>query len=371
MIKLPKIINIYIAKNFLVRFVQVLFGFSMVIFFINFLDAMEKVSDTGSPLYIAILMAFLQIPDFLNDVVPSLILFSAIIAFFFLSSRSEITIMRSSGFSLWNILKPIIFSAFLVGVFWIAIFNQASILMSEKYNDLEAKYVKHEQRESVEPISGIWIKQNNMEKLDEEIIIQAKKIYQNEVEMNEVSLWFFDKDGKFYQKIDAKKMILRNDEWILEDVTLNNSSNINKKITNYSIKTNLSLKFVQQKIVNNFQNVKLFSIFELPELISELQSSGFSSTKFKVYFQSLLNKPILFVSMIMIACFFGINHIRNNNSILMIFLGIVSGLVLYIVSSILNALGSANIMPIFASTWIITIICLAIGILLIYKKENI
>lgn len=189
--------------------------------------------------------------------------------------------------------------------------------------------------------------------------------------MNEVSLWFFDKDGKFYQKIDAKKMIFKNDKWILEDVTLNNSSNVNKKITNYSIKTNLSLKFVQQKIVNNFQNVKIFSIFELPELISELQSSGFSSTKFKVYFQSLLNKPILFVSMIMIACFFGINHIRNNNSILMIFLGIVSGLILYIVSSILNALGSANIMPIFASTWIITIICLAIGILLIYKKENI
>ena len=371
MIKTPKKINIYIAKNFFIRLSQVLCGFSMVIFFINFLDAVEKIKDTGSPFYIAIFMALLQIPDFINDVIPSLILFSAIITFFFLSSRSELTIIRSSGFSLWNILKPIIFSAFLVGVLWITILNQASIKMNKEFNNLEAKYVKHEQRESVEPISGIWIRQNNIENLDEEIIIQAKKIYQNELEMHEVSLWFFDKDGKFYQKIDAKKMTLKNDRWVLQDITLNNANNINKKIENYSIKTNLSFNFVQQKIVNNFQNVKLFSIFELPELIKELQSSGFSSTKFKVYFQSLLNKPILFVSMIMIACFFGINHIRNNNSILMIFLGIVAGLLLYIISSILNALGSANIFPIFASTWIITIICLAIGVLLIYKKENI
>lgn len=371
MIKAPKKINIYIANIFLIRLCQVLLGFSIMIFFINFIDAIEKVKDSESSFYVAIQMAFLQIPDFLNDVIPSLILFSAIITFFFLSSRSEITIMRSSGFSLWNILQPIILSAFLIGIAWITIFNEASIKMNRKFNDLETQYIKHEQRTSVEPTSGIWIRQNNMKNSDEEIIIQAKKIYQNEVEMNDVSLWFFDKEGKFYQKIDAKKMALKGDAWILEDITLNDANRINKRIKEYSIKTNLSANFIQQKVVNNFQNVKLFSIFELPDLISDLQSSGFSSTKFKVYLQSLLSKPILFVSMIMIACFFGINHIRNHNSILMIFLGIVSGLLLYIISSILNALGSSNLVPIFASTWIIAVICLAVGILLIYKKENI
>ncbi|MBU6339620.1 MAG: LptF/LptG family permease [Rickettsiales bacterium] len=370
MIKNPKI-SLYIANNFLARLTQVLLGFSIMIFFINFIDAIEKVKDTETPFYVAIIMAFLQIPDFLNDVIPSLILFSAIITFFFLSSRSEITVMRSSGLSLWNILQPIILSAFFIGIAWITIFNDASIKMNKAFNEFEANYVKHEQRASVEPTAGIWIRQNNIENPDEEIIIQAKKIYQNDVEMNDITLWFFDKDGKFYKKIDAKKMVLRNDTWILEDLTLNDANAINKKLKEYLVKTNLSANFIQQKVVNNFQNVKLFSIFELPDLISELQLSGFSSTKFKVYLQSLLSKPLLFVSMIMIACFFGINHIRNNNSILMIFLGIISGLLLYIISSILNALGSSNLVPIFASTWIITIICLSIGILLIYKKENI
>jgi lipopolysaccharide export LptBFGC system permease protein LptF len=55
----------------------------------------------------------------------------------------------------------------------------------------------------------------------------------------------------------------------------------------------------------------------------------------------------------------------------MIFLGVATGLILYITSSIMNALGSSGIIPIFASTWVVAIICLSLGILLIYKKENI
>jgi lipopolysaccharide export LptBFGC system permease protein LptF len=74
--------------------------------------------------------------------------------------------------------------------------------------------------------------------------------------------------------------------------------------------------------------------------------------------------------MTLIACYFGLNHIRNKNTILMIFIGIIIGLIFYITSSIMNALGSSGLIPIFASTWVIAIICLASGILLIYRKEN-
>jgi len=62
--------------------------------------------------------------------------------------------------------------------------------------------------------------------------------------------------------------------------------------------------------------------------------------------------------------------VRNRNTIVLIFLGIVVGLIFYITSSIINSLGSSGLIPIFASTWVIAIICLAIGTLLIYNKET-
>ncbi|MDX2082669.1 MAG: LptF/LptG family permease [Rickettsiales bacterium] len=363
-------INIYIAKNFLIKFLQILLSFSLLIFFINLLDNFEKVRGSDVSTAIIALMSFLQIGDFLNEIASSLILISSIIAFFFLSSRSEITIIRCSGFSIWQVLQPIAVSAFCLGIFWVTIFSPLSVIMSEKFYNLEGKYVKREKREMVSPENGIWLRQINVNKPQEDIIIQAKKVYKSTLELDEVTLWFFDKDGQFYQKIDAERMFLEGNFWLLENITINSANDLNNKAKNYSIPTNLAADFILQTILNNFQNVKLFTIFELPNLIKNLQSSGFPSVKFMVYLNSLLNKPFLFLAMTLIACYFGITHIRSNKSIFMMFLGITIGLILYITSGVIEALGSSNLISVFAATWTITIICLAIGILLIYRKEK-
>lgn len=365
-----KKINRYIASHFLTKFFQIVLGFSLLIFLINLLDVFEKVRGSDVPFYITATMAFLQISDFLNEIAPSLILISAITTFFFLSSKSEITIVRASGFSMWQILQPVAFSALILGIFWVSVLGPVSVAMTEKFNNMEGKYVKKEKREMVAPTNGIWLKQANINKPGEDIIIQAKKVYKSTLELDEATLWFFDATGQFYKKIDAQKMFLEGNAWLLQDIIINGSSDLNTKLQTYFVPTNLEPDFIVQTVINNFQNVKLFSIFELPELIDNLQSAGFSSTKFKVYLQSLLSKPLLFLAMTLLACYFGITHTRNNKSILMMFLGITFGLILYITSGIINSLGSSGLIPVFASTWTISIICLAIGILLIYRKEK-
>src|SRR3989338_2549222 len=363
-------INIYIAKNFLTSFVQVLLAFCVLIFFINFLEVLDKTNGEDVSMQATIAMAFLQIPDFLNDIVPSLVLFSAMMTFFFLSLKSEITIVRSCGYSLWHIINPIISSAFLLGIFWITIIGPVSVKMLEEFNVLEGKYVRHEIREVVTSHSGIWIKQTNIANEKEEIIIKAKKVYKNNIELNEATIWFFDENGRFYRKIDAQKLFLKDGFWLLENGILNDEKSLNIEIASEIIHTTLQSDFVIDKIVSNFQNAKLFSVFSLPSLIASLKEAGFQSAKFEVYFHSLLAKPLLFVAMVLIACFFGINNFRNQNTALMVFFGIICGLALYITLGFIAALGSSRFLPIFASTWIITFICLAIGILLIYKKEN-
>lgn len=364
------LINRYLIKIFLTRFLQVSCGFSLLIFFINFIDSISEISSSQAPIYLAILLSFLQIPDFLNDIVSSLVLIATIITFFTLSSRSEITIMRISGFSLWQIVRPIAICAGFLGIFWITIFDIASIKMGKEFHRLESKYLNNELREFVAPQGGIWLKQNNLEKKGEELVILAQKIYQSDLEFEGVTIWFFNQQGEFYKKLDADKITLKDGFWKMNNIILNDSQSINKKLESLLLPTDLNADFIIQKIVTNFQNVKIFSIFELPKLIEELASSGFSPTKFKIYFNSLLAKPILFSAMSLIACYFSLNHIRNQNTIFLILCGVIIGLVLYIASSIINALGSSNLIPVFASTWLIAIICFAIGTLLIYKKEK-
>lgn len=341
-----------------------------MIFFINFIDSLDKVQQSGAGFVIAAQMAFLQIPDSLNSIVPSLVLIAAIITFFLLSSSSEITIMRSAGLSLWQIIRPTAIATFALGIFWIGVIEPISIKMIKRFNFLEGIYVRNEAREVVQPQTGIWLKQINSEEKGAELVVQAKKVYRENIELNTVNLWFFDSEGRFYKRIDAEKMLLKENYWEVLNATINDLKNINLHEDKINIPTDLKQDFVIQKIVNNFQNEKLFSIFQLPGLIKDLHSFGFSSVKFTAYFNSLLTRPLLFVAMSFIACYFGIHHARNRNSIFSIFLGISVGLIFYIISSIAYALGSSGLISVFASTWVVTIIYLAIGVLLIYRKES-
>ncbi len=366
---LIKSINSYIAKNFLVKLFQTALGFSLISLFINLIDTLDKAKGSEVPLDAIFFMSILKIPSFLDDISSSLILISAISSFFTLSSKSEITITRISGLSLWQIIKPIAVPAFIVGVLWTILLQPTEVKMIKKFNYLEGKYMRNEVREFVAPENGIWLKQTNLENPSEEIILQAHKVYKENLEFDKASFWFVNNEGEFYQRIDSEKAFLKENNWIVNNAVLNNKKLINNKIPLTTIPTDLKPDFIIQKVINNFQDEKSFSFFELIPLIKNLDSSGFSSTKFKVYFYSLINRPFLFMAMTLIACYFGINHVRNNNSILLAFLGIILGLMVYIISSIINNLGSSGLISVFASTWLITIIFFAIGTLLIYEKE--
>ncbi len=394
---LIKSINLYLAKNFISKFLQLTLAFSLLIFLINFIEIFNRTQANTVDFSIKILMALYNVPQFINEISSSLVLLSAIFCYYTLSSRSEITIIRNSGLSLWHIAKPISLCALFLGIFWITIFQPLSIKTSRLLENLENinfgdfvdnKIKKHSNYNSS---SSIWLRQENIEEIDEDIIINAQSIDQNDLKFYNVNLWFFDKNGIFYKRIDSEEMILLNNNLILKNNIVNEQSlifnnenieknftllskegnkNLNQKIPKIIIKTNLDANFILKKILNNTNNINKFNIFEIPRLIKDMDNSGLNSQKYRVRLHYLANLWLIFIAMTLIACYFGINHIRNQKSIIMIVIGIVTGVAFYIASTILNSIGSSGLISVFASTWSVSLICVSIGILLIYSKEK-
>ena len=373
MSRIYKKIHLYIIKSFLIKFFSVLASIALLIFIINLVDVFDRLGkeEESFAWFLPMQMAMLQIPAFLEDVSMFIILLAAMITLLALSSKSEITIMRSSGLSLWHILSPLMITSFVLGIFFITVFNPITIYSNKKYGDLEKHIMKQEESTIFEVEGGIWLKQSNLLKPEEDIVIRAKTIDKARVELINVNIWFFDDNGEFYKKIDAKNMILNQKFWNLEDVVINDNFSINQDVKTLKILTNLDPEFIVKKVINNFEDVRSFSIFELPTMIRDMEEAGFLSRKFKVYFYSLINKPLMFVSMILMAAYFAINHIRNKNNIIYVVIGIIGGLILYVGSSIIIAFGSSGIIPPFASTWVMTVILLTATILMIFKKEKI
>lgn len=388
-----KKINLYLAKNFITRFIQLLLGFSLLIFLINLSEILNKSTLQSVNFFIKSTMAFCLVFEMLNQLCPSIILISAIITFFNLSYRSEITIIRNTGMSLWHITLPISFSAFIIGIFWITLFQPLSIKTSEIYSKIESKYYsalmtseeknlkKLTKNKNLEiPRNGVWLRQENLEKPNEELIIFGEGFNKKESKLLNSSIWFFDDQGRFYKKIDSEELIIVGENLILNNNIVNkifeisnpkkDLDQINLPVSKIILKTNIDKDFLIKKILSKTENINSFSIFEIPYLIEEMEKSGVNPQKFKVKFHSLVNIPALMVAMTLIACYFGINHIRNQKTVAMIILGILIGVAFYITSNILNSIGSSGLISIFTSTWMVSLICLASGILLIYHKEK-
>jgi lipopolysaccharide export system permease protein len=369
-----KKIHLYIASLFLKNFLLVIACVASIIFVINLFDIISRVEPNQFSWWQVAFFPALQIPSFIESISDFLIALAAIITLFVLSLRSEITIIRASGMSFWRILFPMAVTAFLLGVFFVGVFNPISIIANQKFNSIEQQFIANEENTNINllaPRNGIWLKQSNALNENEEIIIRAQKIYRKTLKMYNVNLWFFDEKNNFYKKIDAKTMFLEKDSWKLSDVVINDRENINQKEDNLEVATNLKSEFITKKIINNFESVTLFSIYDLPDLIVDLRQSGFSPQKFIVYFHSLLNKPFLFVAMVLIAAFFAINNVRNRNNILFFIAGIMLALILHIGLMIISAIGSSGLIPEFLSTWLVSLILLSFGMLLIFRKEAI
>lgn len=362
-------IDLYLAKSFLVRLFQLLLSFSAIIFFINFLDASKKLEGkVDGFIKIALLMGALQIPSFLTEIINSIVMIAGIVTIFLLSSKNEITIIRSSGQSIWRMLAPIAIAAFCFGLLWITAIQFLFVKMTKKYSEIESQYVSNEAREFSVPKDKIWFRQSNLEVKEGELILRAGEV-NDKGKFTNVGIWFVDQNGHLYKKIDAHSMVLDGEKWHLSNVIINDENSMNKKLNEINVDTNLSSGFVDKVLINNFKDVKLFNIFELRDLIKDLMNAGFPPAKFKVYLHHLLATPIMFVAMILIACYFGTVNSRNGMALFRVFFGMVCGLLFYIVSRIVVAVGSSEIIPCFVATWLTALMCFSVGILLVYRKD--
>ncbi len=362
-------VNRYLCKCFLINFIKIFAAFFIVIFFLNFVDSIDT-SSVEVPLLTSMSIAALKVPDFLNSISPSLVLFASLATFFNLSNRSEITIIRCSGYSMWHIMAPLVVVTFLIGVFWVTAYNNLSIYSYRLSTKMESQIYSNNAREVIRPKSGIWIKQNNPEFDNGYIIVKSKMLYKDNIEMISNSLWFFNNEYKFYKKIDSNQMFLRNGYWEIPSAIVNGKEALNSQVNALTVKSNLNYDIFSEKFLNNLEDPRLFSIFSIPQVIKDLKELGLNSTKFEVQLNYLISLPILFSIMVLISSFFGINSFRDKRSAMKLVFGLAVGLAIYIMINLIKALGASKIIPVFVSTWLVVSICFAISIIVLYKKEE-
>lgn len=131
------VINRYITKDFLISFLMTLAVLTFVMYVGTVIKAIDYIS-RGVSGWLVLKMFALNVPFTLSFTIPMSVLTSVLLHFGRLSVDGEITAMKASGVSLWQIASPVLFISILLSL--ACLFINAEVSPRSHYARRQMKY---------------------------------------------------------------------------------------------------------------------------------------------------------------------------------------------------------------------------------------
>ena len=340
--------------------------FLAIIFLIDIVELLRRASNhSGVGLVLIIKMGLLKLPFMAQQIFPFAVLFGGMASFWALTRSSELVVTRSAGVSAWQFLMPVIFLAFFLGKIKISVFNPLASAMLSKYDRLNALHLKGQSNFLTVSQNGLWLRQS----LDaDQSVIHAPKISitNNEISLFSVSIFVYQGADKFKRRVDAEKGYLDEGYWLLKNAHINDKDKKPKFLSEYRIKTDITLN----KIHESFSPPETMSFWHLPKFISNLEKSGFSALRHRLYWHSLLSAPLLLCAMVLIAATFTLRQSRKGSATFVIMGGILTGFILFFVSDVVFALGLRESIPVALAAWTPSGVSMLLGLTMVFHMED-
>ena len=362
--KLSGTLSVYLGKQFL-KNVAIIFAIIMAIVFIaDFIEFLRRASNKEHlTLWVPVQLALLRLPTLAQILFPFIALFGGMLKFFRLSRTKELTVVRSAGVSAWLFLMPSLGIAFFLGIFILTVVNPIAAAMQSYSAQLEAKYFEQRSNLLVLTSDNLWLRQVGEDGLS---VIHARGAINQGVDLTEVIIFQYDRDENFTGRIEADHASLGDGYWDLEGVLLTSPEQPGEVLETLQITTSLTAAQIQE----SFAPPKQISFWDLPGFIKTLEEAGFSALNHRIYWHSLIARPILLLAMVLVAATFSLRATRRGKSGVLVMAGITTGFVFYFFTDIILALGLAGNLPVLLAAWIPSIAITLLGLSMMFHLED-
>lgn len=222
--------------------------------------------------------------------------FSTLLFLWNLHKKSEIIVMRSLGYSIWNILSPLSVALIAYSVLYLAFLNKAISITHQAHEQYADKVFKRPSNAVTLSKSGLWLRQEMED--NNYAIIHTKGLGYGK-NLGPSTLYQFDEAGHLLKRYDVASIDITEQSWIFSKPLLTESNDIQTAVPDFAIATKMTV----QKIKQTFQSAGSISFLELPSFINLIEKSGLSGTVHRIQFFKLLLTPFLFLSMALLGVF--------------------------------------------------------------------
>lgn len=353
----------YFMRRYLVITFWFFVGIFGLIFIINFTEVSRRVSDLpGYSIWWGISFAGLQTPFIMQQAVPFIALVSGIATLISLNRKYELVVARAAGISAWQFLMPICLGALVFGLASLFVLNPIASFGYQRTQILEADIRGGGTTPSTDA-QAPWIKQRVG---DTETYIGAAGVLDEGIQLVNATFITVGSDTDAIGRLDAERAFLRDGEWELQNARRTTRGAPPELIETASIATNLTPEFVLERLAVP----ETIPIFELPRKIAAARSFGLPANNFAMHMHSMLAMPMLLVAMTLIAATVSMRFARMGQSSTMILGGVLAGFLLYVVTVLVKAFGSAGFVPPVAAAWFPVVVAGFFGVTFLLHRED-
>lgn len=354
----------YFAGRFLISALGVFASIFVLLVLVDYIEMVRRTSSLASVSAVMVAETSLfRVPQLLEKLTPFCVLIGAMTCYLALSRRLELVVARAAGVSAWQFVSPALASALLLGIFATTVYNPVSADLRERSKQLEAILFGSAPGGGLQEATGFWINQINTEG---QAIINAARSEQQGQRLTGLTVFRFDPNNQFQERIEAREATLENGFWMFKTVRRYSLDAPPVNQDSFRLATTLT----PAQVRNSFSTPETVSFWQLPTYIRSSESSGFASAGYRLQYHKLVAQPFLLIAMVMLAAAVSLRFFRFGGVQKMVLSGVGAGFLLYVLSKVTEDLSKAELMHPIAAAWLPVCVGGLTGFLALLYQED-
>ena len=322
------VISRFLLRRFFTSFFLVMLTVCGIIFAVTFVERLSSNPDAYSTLIDAWVRLLEYIPLFL----PLAVFMGTLLAFYNLTKSSELVIISGGGLSQYQIARPFLLGAIIVGVIASTVVNPYSVnLTTRNLTEHQLKLIDN----------AIWIRETSDNGFLTARAHSLNTTQNKDISLKNVTLFIQDKDFKLIERISAQTATLSDNGLDIPQATVINSDGTTTKT-----KKHIDTQLTPRTVLDRYLQPDQISFWNLPPFIRKMNAIGVVTREHLVQFWTLLFLPLNMMAMVMLGIAFSQTKQRRNYTFGVKFsLGIITCFALYFIVNLFNTLGKTGALP--------------------------
>ena len=356
------LINRYIIVEIVKYFILALAAVLCIFIAIDYLGTMDEFLEANISLWRAFQYVGLKIPFIMTQAMPVVLLMAILIVFGLMSKNNELTILNSSGISIYSLLRPVLMVSAAGALFLFYLTEQVVPLTMQQSNAIKQREINKTANIAVKE-ENIWIKGQRQ-------ITHIKYFDPASQAIFGFTRYFFDPQFRLVRRIDARKGEFLEGKWVLSGCMLQNlDTATNTYRTSLSETLNEDLQMQPTDFHRIVRKSEEMNFEQLLSYVHKVEAEGYAATTYRVDLYAKSAYPFVCVIMALVGIGLTARRRLSKGLPVSISYGIGIGFLYWIFQSFCISLGYGGILPPVVAAWTANFVFLCGGLLLVMNAE--